>query len=210
MRHILFAFVLFANTAFALQTPANSSNALPPCGLKNELIEVELLSPLSTATAKPGDTFTSNVNTPDRLKGAKIEGDVRSLVNAKRGFGKGKPRIEMEFTTLTFDNRTCRISGELRDVKNSKGVAHVDDEGRAIGHTSNKKRIGASLGGSMLGALAGYAMGGYSGAIAGAAAGGVAGFLISSTLTTAGTDITFQPGALFTLNVSDPRVRVKR
>jgi hypothetical protein len=205
INRVLLVLVVAVNSALAFQTAAKTGSPLPPCGLKNELIDVELLSPLSTATAKPGDTFTSNVVSPDRLKGAKIEGDVKNLVKAERGLGKGKPRIELEFSTLTFNNRTCQISGELRDVKNSKGVAHVDDEGRAIGHTSNKKRIGSTVGGAMLGALVGFAGGGGGGAIAGAAAGGLAGFIISSTMTTAGTDISFKPGSLFTLNVSDVR-----
>lgn len=179
---------------------------LPPCKLQNLQVQVQLMSPLSTASAKPGDAFTTNVVAPPQLKDAKIEGDVKSLVQAQRGFGKGKPHIEMEFTTLTTANQTCAITGDLQDVKNSKGVANVDDEGRVIGHTSNKKRVGTTLGFAALGALAGYAAtGSGTGALGGSAVGAAVGFVLSSTLTTAGTDIDFQPNSVFTLKVSGAR-----
>ncbi len=132
------------------------------------------------------------------------------MAKAERGIGKGKPHIELEFITFTFNGRTCRLTGDLQDVRNSQGVAHVDDEGRVIGHTSNKKRVGATLGGAMLGALAGYAAAGKDGAYAGAAVGGAAGLILSSTMNTAGTDITFLPGSIFSLNISGYRASVTR
>jgi hypothetical protein len=203
MKRFLILALFYGGTTLAQQTTANGAS--PSCGLKDVVFNIKLLSPLGTETAKPGDAFTMMVQTPSQFSGATIEGTVKTLVKAERGFGKGKPKIELEFTTLTYNNRTCHIAGDLKEVTNSKGVAKVDDEGRVVGRTSNKKRMGALLGGAALGALVGAAEGGGQGAIIGAAAGGTAGFILSSTMTAAGSDIQFQPGSVFTLQVSDAR-----
>jgi hypothetical protein len=186
---------------------AQSAQPLPPCAFNNVTMTVELLSPLTTKTARPGDAFLVNVTSPDQLADAKIEGDIKSMVKAERGIGKGKPHIELEFSTLTMNGRSCRLTADLQEVRNSKGVAHVDDEGSAIGHTSNKKRIAGTLGGALLGSLVGYAASGGSGAATGAAVGGMAGLLLTSKLTTTGTDITFQPKSVFILQASGTRTQ---
>jgi len=208
MKCFIIVLLLLGGVASA-QSSATGTESSPNCGLKDVSVHIKLLSPLGTTTARPGDAFTTAVQSPPQFTGGMIEGSVKKLVRAERGFGRGKPSIELEFTTLTFNNRTCHISGELMEVTNSKGVAKVDDEGRAVGHTSNKKRIGATVGGAMLGALAGAYAGGSSGAAVGAAAGAAAGFVLSSTMTTVGKDIQFEPGSIFTLQVSDRRGNVR-
>ncbi|MGA8088694.1 MAG: hypothetical protein WCA10_15545 [Terracidiphilus sp.] len=109
------------------------------------------------------------------------------------------------FDTLTFNGRTARISTVLKDVSNSKGVKNVDEEGRVIGKSSNKKRAGAALGGAFVGALVGGLRGGGSGAAAGAAIGAGVGLAAAITLTSTGTDIEFRPGSHFSIEVSDAR-----
>lgn len=205
MKCIAFTLILMVNSLSIQQTSPSEAGQPPRCGLKDIPIQAKLLSPLGTMTASPGDAFTMSIESPESYRNGAIEGTVKTLVKAERGFGKGKPKIELEFDRLTYGNRTCRITGELAEVTNSKGVAKVDDEGRVIGHTSNKKRIGGVLGGMLVGALAGAAAGGGTGAAVGAVAGGVAGFALVSTMTTTGTDIQFQPGAIFTLHISDSR-----
>jgi hypothetical protein len=200
MKIAYLALLLFSASLMAQQSPVSSP---PLCGLKNVEIQVKLLSPLNSATASQGDAFTTVVQSPEQFTGGTIEGVVKSVTKAAKGFGKGKPSMEFEFTNLSINGRVCRINGELEEVTNSKGVAKVDEEGKAVGHTSNKKRIGSTIGGAGIGALAGAAAGGGLGAIIGAAAGGTAGFLVSSKVTAVGTDIQFLPGSVFTLKVSD-------
>ncbi len=200
---------LFVPVLICLGLSAQSGKAINPCKVSNTLVDVELMSPISTSTAKPGDTFVVNIIKPDAMKDAKIEGDVKSLVKAERGYGKGAPHIDLEFNYLTINGQTCSLTGELQDVRNSKGAVRVDEEGRAIGHSSNKKRIAGTLGGALLGGLAGYAAGGGDKIYAGMGAGAVAGFLITSSLTTTGTDISFAPRSTFTLSISGARARTR-
>jgi hypothetical protein len=109
------------------------------------------------------------------------------------------------FDTLTFNGRTAPISAVLKEVFNSKGVKDVDEEGRVIGKSSNKKRTEAALGGALVGALVGGLRGGGGGAAAGAAIGAGAGLAVGITLTATGTDIEFRPGSHFSIEVSDSR-----
>ena len=179
-------------------------------GIKDLTFLATLLSPLSTKTAKPGDTFTATVESPTQYVGAVIEGKINSLNKPKKGIGKGQATIEFEFDSMTFQGKTSLMSIQLTEVANSKGVKNVDDEGRAIGKTSNKKRVGMAFGGAALGALAGYALGGASGAMIGAGVGAAAGLATAMTMTTTGSEIEFKPGSKFTLSVSDPSKQEKK
>ena len=186
------------------QLPPGQKPSTDGFGIKDQTFVIDLLSPLSTKTAKPGDTFTASVSSPPQFVGAIIEGRINNMKKPKKGAGKGNASVEFEFDTMTFHGKTSTMTMQLTDIANSKGVKNVDDEGRAIGRTSQKKRVGMAFGGAALGALAGYALGGASGAMIGAGVGAVAGLAIGMTMTTSGSDIEFRPGSKFTLTVTDP------
>ncbi len=193
-------------TVGAIPVIAQSRAAPPPgLGLNNADFTVKLLSPISTKTSQKGDTFSAQVIAPAQYENAVLEGRVSNVKKAKKGGEKSE--ILFAFQTLTVGNRTYPIVADLKEVANSKGVKEVDEEGRAIGRTSNKKRAASALAGSAVGAIIGGLAGGSKGAAIGAAAGAAAGLLIGVKFTTAGTDMEFAPGSTFLLLVSDREER---
>jgi hypothetical protein len=184
------------------QAPANNQPGAS-FHLHNQEFVVKLLSPLSTKTSKPGDAFTASVQSPAQFQGGIMEGRITSLKKAEKGVGKGKTEILFEFNTLTFSGQTAHVAADLHDISNSKGVKDVDEEGRVIGKSSNKKRFLSTALGAGGGALIGGLTGGATGAVIGGVAGGAAGLAIGLTMTSTASDIELQPGSLFTLTVSD-------
>ncbi len=195
--------IVIATTCVVLPIWAQQIPAGPAFGIHNETFTVRLLSPISTKTANVGDTFTAVVLSPEGFASGIVEGRVANLKRPHKGFGDGKSEVQLEFDTLSWSGRTERISAELRDVTNSLGVKNVDDEGRVIAHSSNKKRMAGAAGGAGVGALIGVMHGGLEGGIVGAATGGLAGYFITAKLTSTSSDIEFRPGSVFTLQVSD-------
>src|SRR5258708_29412640 len=118
---------------------AHAQSTGPDFGLKNTVFVVKLLSPLSTKTAEQGDAFPASVEQPNQYQGTIMEGRITKLKRPERGVGKGKAEIDFQFERLTFNGRTGLVKADLKDVKNSQGVRKVDEEGRVIGVSSNKK-----------------------------------------------------------------------
>jgi hypothetical protein len=171
-----------------------------PGETKSEDFEVKTLSPLSASGNKKGDKFTVQVLTPEKYKDALIEGEV---ANSKAsGKVKGKSELLFRFNKLIQADKTeVPIQADLAEIKNSKGVANVDEEGRAIGKSSKAKdamKVGL-LGG--IGAAIGGATGGGSGAATGAAIG--AGIGLTIAFSTTGEDIRLEPGSIFVLRVTE-------
>jgi hypothetical protein len=173
--------------------------------LHNQQFVVKLLSPLSTKTSRQGDAFSALVNSPPQFQGGILEGRITTLNKAQKGMGKDKAEILFEFDSLTFSGQTGPVAAELHDVSNSKGVKDVDEEGRIIGKSSNKKRILSTALGAGGGAIIGGLTGGAAGAAIGGAAGAAAGLAIGLKMTTAASDIELQPGSMFTLTISDAK-----
>jgi hypothetical protein len=199
----------------AIGVAAGLSAQTPPeaqaqtLGLQHVSFVAKLLSPISTKTSNQGDMFTAIVEDPAQYQGAVLEGRITKLKKPKKGVGKGKAEIAFEFDTITFNSKSTPVTVDLEEVQNSKGVKAVDEEGRAIGKTSNKKRALATLAGGALGAGIGALAGGAQGAAKGGAIGLAAGLALGLTMTTAGSDLEFLPGSHLTLDVSD-RGRGKR
>lgn len=182
---------------------ASAQNPTPTFGLHNTTFVVRLLSPLSTKTAQVGYAFTASVDQPSQFQGGLMEGRITKLKRPQKGVGKGKAEVQFQFDRLTHNGQTAVVRADVKDVRNSQGVRKVDEEGRAIGMTSNKKRILSTLLGGAAGAGIGALAGGATGAAAGGAAGAAAGLVIGLKMTTKGSDIEFRPGSTFTLIVSD-------
>jgi hypothetical protein len=179
-------------------------------GLNQAVFVVKLTSPLSTQSAKPGDSFTASVQQPVAYQGAEMEGRITSLKRPTKGKGKGRAEIQFEFDRLTLNGRRGAIKADVQQVANSSGVNKVDEEGRVIGTTSKKKRVGATLVGAAAGGAIGAVAAGAGGAAVGAGAGAAAGLLIGVKFSTTGSDIRFAPGSTFTLKVSDADTRGSR
>jgi hypothetical protein len=174
----------------------------PPLGLKDAVMLVKLLSPISTKTCKAGDRFSAQVLDPAPFAGAIVEGHIGTIKTARN---HQKAEISFQFETLTYQSATHRIQADLKEVANSQGVKNVDEEGHVIGKSSKKKAAESALIGSALGGILGATMGGAKGAALGAGAGAGAALLFAITFTTSGSQMEFSPGSTFTLNVSDRR-----
>jgi len=200
MKCLLFIAVGVA-TALSAQTPPEpQTRAL---GLQHVTFVAKLLSPISTKTSNEGDMFTAIVEEPSQYQGAVLEGKITKLKKPQKGTGKGKAEIAFQFDTITFNSISAPVTVDLKEVQNSKGVKAVDEEGRVIGKTSNKKRVLSTFAGAAIGAGIGALAGGAQGAAKGGAIGLAAGLALGLTMTTAGSDLEFLPGSHFTLEVSD-------
>lgn len=195
-RKISTILVTAASTLFLMaQSPAAGT-----LGLKDAEMTVKLLSPISTKTSQKGDQFSAQVITPEKYQGTALEGKVQSVT---RAHGSEKAEISFAFETITVGGVTHPIQAELKDVTNSHGVKNVDEEGRAIGTSSSKKKVAGAAIGAGVGGILGGALGGARGAAIGAGAGAGAGLLFAIKFTTSGTDMEFAPGSQFVLDVSD-------
>ena len=165
-----------------------------------EDFEVKTLSPLSASGNKKGDKFTVEVLTPERFQKALIEGEV--VTSKASGKVKGKSELLFRFSKLTLaDGKDVPLKKvELKEIKNSQGVANVDEEGRALGKPSKKDILWALIFAGA-GAAIGGATGGAQGAAAGAAIG--AGAALAIAFTTRGEDIKLEPGSVFVLGVTE-------
>lgn len=191
--------IMFVAQAFAIsgiaQVPAAAN-----LGLKDAEFVVRLNSPISTKGSQKGDAFSAQVLSPAQYATGVVESHIRDVKTAKK---RNKAQISFAFETITLNGETHMIKADLKDVSNSKGVKRVDEEGRAIGTSSNKKKVVGALAGAGLGAAIGALAGGASGAATGGAIGAGAGLLLAVGLTTSGANVEFAPGSQFTLAVSD-------
>jgi hypothetical protein len=169
--------------------------------LKDGTMVVNLQSPIGTESSKEGDTFTASVIEPAKYAGAIVEGKIQKVNPAVAG-SNDKAKFVFAFTSITMpDNDTYKMSAELKEVTNAKGVAKVDDEGQVIGRGNGAKRALMAGGGAGAGALVGGMFGGSLGALAGGAIGGAAGYLVSLEVTAGGQNVNFSPGTHFSLEV---------
>ena len=168
--------------------------------IDGEGFSARTLTALSASKNKKGDRFSLQVLTPERFKGAIIEGVVARAKAA--GKVKGKSELRFNFDKLVFsDGENLPIVADLTEVQNSQGVAGVDEEGRVIGKSSKKKDLTRTALLSGIGAAIGAAAGGGSGAAKGAAIGAAIGLTIA--FSTRGADIVFAPGSVFELQVTE-------
>jgi hypothetical protein len=204
MKKIICSVILLAQMA-AAQAPTPTPATEPPASLHNLILTVRLLSPLSTRTARQDDVFTASVDEPKELIGAVVLGRISKIKRPKKGTDKAE--LYFQFESFTLNNQTRAIHAELTGVKNSQGKEKVDEEGHVIGVASHKKKVMGALLGGVAGGIIGASKAGIPGASAGAVLGAAAGWLVAMKTTTAGSDIEFKPGSLFTLSVSDANNR---
>ena len=111
---------------------------------RSEDFEVRILSPLSASGNKKGDKFTVEVLTPERFQKALIEGEV--VTSKASGKIKGRSELLFRFSKLILtDGKKSRLQKvELKEIRNSQGVASVDEEGRALAKPSKRDiRLGS-------------------------------------------------------------------
>jgi outer membrane lipoprotein SlyB len=197
--------VLILIGLLSVSAVAQEADVLIPANTK---VSVQLLSPISTATAKPNDKFTCRVLTPAVYAGAIVEGHIRT---AKRsGKANKESKIELGFDRIALaDGRLANFNATVVEVFDVSGAAEqgrADNEG-TVKNKSSTVKISAkrALMGAAIGAVIGGAIAGGQGAVIGAAIGASAG--VTSTLAMKGEDLEFKTGTQLTVQTNGPTRR---
>jgi hypothetical protein len=178
----------------------NSVNTTQPSGQplyirRDQVLLIELQSPLSTEASQQGDRFQARVLDPRELDGAIVEGRVIRVKRA--GKLKGSAELQLAFETIrTPDNRSSSLSAQVIEVvdmgQRDDEAGTADAEGGVKGKDTTKddvSKVGASTG---IGAIIGAIVGGGKGAAIGAAIGGSVG--TAGVLTSRGRDLRLAQG----------------
>ena len=165
-------------------------NSIP----RDTIMQVELLSNLSTDASQKGDHFQARVIEPKDYENATIDGQVLQV--KRPGKAKGTAQLQLSFDEIKLaDGRSSKFSAQVIEVLpsgGSQGVGKVDTEGGVQGQGSTKsdvKKVGAATGiGAVIGAIAGGGAGAAIGAVIGAGVG------TAGVLTSRGKDIRLDQG----------------
>ena len=203
-RQILLAFVVvlaLCTSSFA----SIQSELLIPADTR---VSIELLSPISTATAQKQDKFSCKVLTPAEYSGAIVEGHIRSV--KRSGKANKDSKIDLAFDRIVLvDGRLANFNAtvvEVFDVPSAGDQGRADNEGLIRNKsTTVKTSIKRAAMGAMIGALVGGVVAGGQGAAVGAAIG--AGLGVTTTLATKGPDLEFKAGTQFTVVTNGPTNR---
>jgi hypothetical protein len=172
---------------------------------------VELMQPISTRANKKGDQVIAKVVSPAQLAGAIMTGNIKESKSG--GSVKKESVLNFGFNTLHYQKMQVPVNADVTRFYNSKKQADVDEEGQIISKKNNLAQlllmaaIGAGVGAGVGAAAAGSedrGRGAAIGAGAGAGAGTLAGFLFVRFGAKA-PNISFDPGSIFELAVSDRR-----
>jgi hypothetical protein len=167
-----------------------NANAIP----RDTIMQVELLSNLSTDASQKGDHFQARVIEPKDYEGATIDGQVMQV--KRPGKVKSNAELQLSFDEIKLpDGRSSKMSAQVIEVLptgGSQGVGKVDTEGGVQGRSSTKgdvEKVGAATGiGAIIGAIAGGGTGAAIGAVIGAGVG------TAGVLTERGKDIRLYQG----------------
>lgn len=168
--------------------PATGSLAIP----RNTILNLELLTPLSTDASQRGDRLQARVIEPAQYSGYIVEGRVAQV--KRPGKVKGVAELQLAFDQIrSTDNRTATLHAELIEVTPMSGEnTEIDPEGGVRGRDSTKDdaaKVGAASG---VGAIIGLIAGGGKGAAIGAIIGGGVG--TAGVMTQRGKDIRLERG----------------
>lgn len=177
-------------------TQSEPDNTVAPTGSlaipRNTILNLELLTPLSTDASQRGDRLQARVIEPAQYAGYLVEGRVAEV--KRPGKVKGVAELQLAFDQIrSTDNRTATLHAELIEVTPLIGEnTEIDSEGGVKGRDSTKDdaaKVGAASG---VGAIIGLIAGGGKGAAIGAIIGGGVG--TAGVMTQRGRDIRLERG----------------
>ena len=161
-----------------------------------------LRNPIDTNVSQVNDRVLLDVTTPERYRGAVIEGRISNV--DRSGRLSGRANLSFDFDTIRMPNgQTYRFAGIIDGVTSSDGNrVSVNNEGTVrdrnqTTRTATRAGIGAALG-ALIGAIAGGGQGAAIGAAVGAGAG-------AGTVLIQGRDnIRLSEGTTFTITATSP------
>jgi hypothetical protein len=139
-----------------------------------EVITGTLESEINTSVSQDNDRFRMTVTSPDRFRGAVVEGYISGV--SRSGRATGRSNVTLNFEKITFNGKTYDFAGNLQSIVDQNGKpVKIDSEGTAQGgnqtvQTAKRGGIGAGIG-AVIGAIAGGGSGAAIGAAIGAGAG---------------------------------------
>ena len=171
---------------------------LPPS--PGSKISLQLLSPISTATAQKDDKFTCKVLAPLAYAGAIVEGHIRSV--ERSGKANKESKIDLAFDNITMpDGRRADLAAsviEVFEVADTANQGRADNEGTVKGRSIKlKTKVKRAAAGAIIGGIVGGIVGGGQGAVVGAAIG--AGLGVTTTLALKGPDLELKTGTQLTV-----------
>ncbi len=167
---------------------------------RNTILNLELLTPISTDVSQRGDRFQARVVEPAQYAGFIVDGRISQL--KRPGKVKGVAQLQLAFDQIrSTDNRSATLAAELLEITPmADNAPEVDSEGGVRGRDSTKDdaaKVGAASG---IGAIIGAIAGGGKGAAIGAIIGGGAG--TAGVMTQRGKDIRLDRGQQLKIRTS--------
>jgi hypothetical protein len=161
-----------ANETSGVAANTTGSLAIP----RNTILNLELLTPVSTDASIRGDRIQARVLEPGQYAGYIVDGHIAQV--KRPGKVKGVAQLQLAFDQIRSpDNRTADLNAELIEIAQlgAENEPQVDSEGGVRGRDSTKDdaaKVGAASGvGAIIGAIAGGGKGAAIGAIIGGGAG---------------------------------------
>lgn len=179
--------------------PGRTGNYIVPDGM---IILGTLDTQIDTKASQNNDRFQMSVTSPNRYRGAVIEGYISGI--NRSGKVSGRSEVTFNFQTIRLRNgEVYDFAGFLQSIKDEEGnVIKVDEEGTAKGNSRTKETVKRSGIGAGIGALIGAIAGGAKGAAIGAVIGGGAG--AGSVIIEGKGDLKLDPGTEVTIKASSP------
>jgi hypothetical protein len=183
------------------QEPQRLPSGLSTQPLNDIRFVVKLRSKIGSETSEEGQTISAAVVAPGSCSGCTMIGVVNKA--GRSGFipGMRKSELLFNFHTLRFpDGQLRAINSRIVSFKNSRGQADKDEEEQKVdaAHAAKKIFISAAAG-TVIGAITRRSK---EGAVQGTAAGATVGVLLTG-FTAKGKSMSFAPGSVFELKVSD-------
>ena len=175
----------------------NGSLAIP----RNTILNLELITPVSTDASVRGDRIQARVLEPGQYAGYLVDGHIAQV--KRPGKVKGVAQLQLAFDQIRSpDNRTAELNAELIEIAplGAENEPQIDSEGGVKGRDSTKDdaaKVGAASGvGAIIGAIAGGGKGAAIGAIIGGGAGA------AGTMTQRGKEIRLERGQQLKIRTS--------
>lgn len=157
---------------------------------------------IDTKISQNNDRFRMTVQSPDRFRGATVEGYITGI--NRSGKVSGRSQITFNFERITLrSGQTYDFAGYLQNITDTEGkTVKVGTEGEAKGDSQTKETVKRGGIGAGIGAVIGAIAGGGKGAAIGAIIGGGAG--AGSVIVQGKDDLQLKQGSSITVQSSSP------